>query len=111
MSAQTRSEERSTSLDKVVAAALLTTYGYRKVEQLRGDYISEKLPNGGYRLVRNTLHTVEVLERDRSGQSSNPLNEWDEYEQMEAEPDENPCDSGWCGDSACYRCNPWGYPR
>jgi hypothetical protein len=37
-----------------------------------------------------------------------------EYEADEAdrtEPQENPCDSGWCGDSACYRCNPWGYPR
>lgn len=37
-----------------------------------------------------------------------------EYEADEAdraEPDEDPCASGWCGDSACYRCNPWGYPR
>lgn len=35
-----------------------------------------------------------------------------EYEATEAdEPEENPCDSGWCGDSACYRCNSWGYPR
>jgi len=44
--------------------------------------------------------------------SLDSLIEWEEYEQMEAEGvDENPCDSGWCGDSACYRCNPWGYPR
>lgn len=35
-----------------------------------------------------------------------------EYGQTEAdELEENPCDTGWCGDSACYRCNPWGYPR
>lgn len=35
-----------------------------------------------------------------------------EYADVEAdEPEENPCDSGWCGDSACWRCNPWGYPR
>lgn len=38
--------------------------------------------------------------------------EWLEYERLNAdEQEENPCDSGWCGDSACYRCNPWGYPR
>lgn len=39
------------------------------------------------------------------------LNGWLEYESMDDEETENPCDSGWCGDSACYRCNPWGYPR
>lgn len=44
--------------------------------------------------------------------SSEQIESWLEYEQMEAvEPDENPCDSGWCGDSVCYKCNPWGYPR
>jgi hypothetical protein len=97
-------QSTSASLDAIVAAALLTTYGYRKVAELRGEFITEN-----HRVVSNTLHTVDVLERDRSGQSSNPMNQWDEYEQMEAdEPDENPCDSGWCGDSACYRCNPFG---
>jgi hypothetical protein len=101
------SQSTSASLDAIVAAALLTTYGYRATTELRGEVITEN-----HRIVSNTLHTVEVLERDRSGQSSNPLNEWDEYEQMEGdEPYEIPCDSGWCGDSACYRCNPWGYPR
>lgn len=37
-----------------------------------------------------------------------------EYEHFAADeeaPDEDPCESGWCGNSACYRCNPWGYPR
>ncbi len=102
-----RSQATGASLDAIVAAALLTTYGYREIVELRGELV---IDHG--RVVSDTLHLVEILERDRSGQSSNPLNEWDEYQQMEAdEPDENLCDSGWCGDSACYRCNPWGYPR
>jgi hypothetical protein len=74
----TRTEENTASLDEIVGDALLTTYGYRKVAEVRGEFLIEK-----HRVVSNTLHTAEVLERDRSGQLSNPLNDCDEDESFE----------------------------
>jgi hypothetical protein len=78
---QQRSQESSDSLDQIVADALLITYGYRRVDELRGEYIVES-----HKVVSNTLHTVEGWERDRSRQSPNPLNveERDIVEQMVA---------------------------
>lgn len=60
----------SKSLDEIVADALMTGYGYRKTTELRGEYIV----GSNHKVESNTLHTVEVWVRDRSGQPPNPAN-------------------------------------
>lgn len=56
--------------DTELQECLMRGYGYLKSSETRGEFIVEN-----HRVVSNTLHDVEVWERDRSEQASNPMNE------------------------------------
>jgi hypothetical protein len=49
---------------------LMRGYGYVKGSELRGEFIIEN-----HQVVSNTLHTIEIWERDRTEQPSNPMND------------------------------------
>lgn len=55
--------------DKELEECLMRGYGYRKREEIRGEYIVRADHS-----VTNTLHTAEVWMRDRSSLPMNPAN-------------------------------------
>jgi hypothetical protein len=57
---------------------LMRGYGYRKTTELRGEFVIEN-----HQVVSDTLHEVEVWERGRSEQSSNPLNDHEDDNEYE----------------------------